>query len=900
MSSSDRGILRLYRFLLHLLPSRLRGLRRAEMEYAFEQMLYARSPDSGWIGGFRILMSEGSDLVKTGLRLRLGGGRGAPQRGHGGLGGGKPGRGLRQDIQVAFRQVRRSSGFSAVVILTMAIGIGATTAIFSILNTVVLAPLPFPESDNLVSVWLSNVRQGIERDVTSYPNFADWRAENTSFEEMAAIWAPQVTLTGEGTPVRVRGAAVTEGFFPLIGVAPALGRPLRDTENQIGAPPTVVISHRLWVEMFGSDLSVLGTELRIDRVSHEIVGVMPPGIAYPLDADLWRPFQLVGVFEEGDLPRFRGALNLPIIGRLRADVPLVRAQAEMTEIAGRLEDLYPINAGMGINLESLKESVVGDTTRTLTLLMGAVAFVLLIACANLANLFLSKGSTRTSEIALRRALGAGAGRILRLSLVESCVLGSIGGLVGLALAFAGLTVLQSSLSLDIPRIEQVAIDLPVLFFAFAATLLASLLFGVVPALQSIKIDPQAAMKQNGSRGSSSRGFGVRRYLVISQVSLAVVLLIGAGLMMRSMSAIQSVDSGMDSEGVLTFRISLPEATYPTPERIQEFWDRLMADAVGVPGVESIAATSTLLLPRLTQAAPVRAEGGPENPQGALNFPVAFDIVTEDFFNTLGIDVVSGRTFQLEDQTDSTLVAVVNEAFVRRYLGHTEALSGRFTFDDADAEEPTWVGVVGVVADVRRSGLDQPVRPAAYFPYPQNRPRSMTVAVRGAGAPLSLLQGLQATTARIDSELPLSRIESLDQALSSRLSTRRLLGTLLGLFAAIAITLAAVGIYGVTSYQVSSRSRELGIQLALGAGQSRVLSGVMKGTGIQIGVGLIIGLVAAVLLGRVIEGLIYGVRITDPATFAAVVLALGVVALVSAGVPAIRASRLNPADTLRRE
>jgi putative ABC transport system permease protein len=648
----------------------------------------------------------------------------------------------------------------------MALGIGVTTAVFSIVYGVLLRPLPYPESDRLVRVWLSNPRQGIEKDVTSYPNFVDWRAQSRSIQEMAAV-APAVrNLIGEGEPRVLSGAAVSEGYFGILRVAPVVARVFTPEEESLGRPNVVILSHDLWATQFGSDPAVVGRVLSLSGVPYEVVGVMPPG----LGVDFWIPLRPSPVLREA-----RGALWLPVIGRLAPGVTLEQAQAELSAIARRLEQAYPeANDGMGVLLEPLRASIVGDVRQPLLVLLGAVALVLLIACANIANVLLARGTARRAEMATRVALGASRHQLAMQVAAESLLLALAGGTLGVLAAYAGLEGLVALAPPSLPRLDEIRVDGSVLGVTAAVTVLCGLLFGLVPALDAGGRAPAEAIKQGG-RGTvgGSAADRLRPVLVITQFALGVMLLAGAGLMLRSFAKMQDVDPGFDPSGVALVELNLPARPYGTPEQIGAFYEELLTSLRATPGVESADAISSFMLGRLPESASIAIEGV-QLPPALENLPVAFDAVTPGFVQTSRMRLLSGRGLLPTDRHGSPRVALVNEAMVRTFFRGADPIGARFAFGMPESDEG-WITVVGVVADARRSGPVEPVRPYVLLPHAQYTTRHLDILIRAQlfgvapGDPTTLVAtvGLLALVALLASWLPARRAAAVDPTTAMR-------------------------------------------------------------------------------------------------------------------------------------
>jgi putative ABC transport system permease protein len=806
---------------------------------------------------------------------------------------------MRQDIAYALRGLLRRPVFTSVAVLTLALGIGANAAIFSVVNAVLLRPLPYPSPDRLMMVWTHNPRQGFEKDVSTYPNFDDWRRENRSFERLAAYTGGSYTLTGAGEPTQIRGAVVTPGFFETLGLPAARGRVFGDTEGRAGSDRAVVLAHGLWKRRFSSDHAIVGKTVLLNGVSHEVLGVMPEGFAYPEDADLWTPLAPSERFAE--LMQARGAFWLTVIGRLRPGVPRPAAQSEMDGIASRLERQYPANEGLGIRLVPMHEEIVGEVQRPLLILLGAVCFVLLIACANVANLLLTRAASRQKELAIRAALGAGRARLVRQMLTESLLLALVGGGVGLLLAAWGVDLLQTMAPTNVPRLALVAVDPAVLAYTVSASLITGLAFGLVPAFQGTSSAGES-LKEGGRTGSEgSGGRRLRSALAVLEIATALVLLIGAGLLVRSFIAMNRVDLGFEARQVLALGLELPRARYPQGPQVTAFYEQLAARLSGLPGVESTAAGSSLLLSSLPQSAGLQVEGRPPAAGDGANVPVPYDAVTPDFFRTLRIPLIAGRLFTAADGPTALRVVVVNQAFVRRYFPDTNPIGRRVTFGDSTDSNTSWLTIVGVVADTRRGGLHRP-QPWAelYYPHAQAPDRRMFVLLRTAGDPMNLARAAQAEVWSIDRDQPVSSVRTVEAIVARAHANRRFTTLLLGLFAAVALVLAGIGVYGVIAYSTAQRTQEIGIRMALGAGRSHVLRMVV-GEGLRIGAaGLLLGIAVSLALTRLMSGLLFGVSARDPLTFVALPVMLLAVAMAASWIPARRAVRVDPMIALRGE
>jgi putative ABC transport system permease protein len=658
----------------------------------------------------------------------------------------------------------------------------------------------------------------------------------------------------------------------------------------------VIVAHGLWMRRFGADASVIGRRIVLDGVPHEVIGVMPASFKHPADAELWLPLAPVGEFQA--LFGARGSYWLTIIGRLKPGVTRVAAQSEMDAIAGRLEKEYPSNAGIGIRLVTMHEELVGDVKRPLLILLGAVCFVLLIACANVANLLLTRAASRQRELAIRAALGADRGRLVRQLLTESVVLGLLGGAAGLMLATLSTDVLQTLAPAELPRLSDITIDRQALAYAAGASVFTSLLFGLVPALHASRRDSGGHLKEGGRTGTDGRRGGrVRAALAVGELAIALVLLVGAGLLIRSFIALNREDPGFATRGVLALRLHLPAAAYGEPARITGFYEQLVERLDALPGVESAAAGSSLLLSRLPASASINIEGRPPLPAAARNIPVPYDSVTPEYFSTLQIPLRRGRMFTRADGAQSQPVVMVNEAFVKRFFPGEDPLGRRVTFDDSQPAT-RWPTIVGVVADTKRGGFEREPWAETYFPMGQSPDRQAFVLLRTNGDPVTLIAAARSAVWSIDRNQAIASIRTVPELLAQRELNRRFTTLLLGVFASVALVLAIIGTYGVIAHANAQRTQEIVIRMALGADRRSILRMVLSG-GLRIAAaGLVIGVFGALALTRVLSGLLFGVSARDPLTFVAVPGALLVVALAACWVPARRAMQVEPVIALR--
>jgi len=795
-------------------------------------------------------------------------------------------------LRFAYRSVRGSMATTLTVALTFSLGIGVTTAVFSIVYGVLQRPLPYPESDRLVRVWLNNPRQGIEKDITSYPNFVDWREKSRSFEKMAAVAGVTRNLSGAGDPRELAGAAVSEGYFALLRVTPVAGRVFTADEEGQGGANVVLLGHELWATQFGLDPHTVGRTLTLNDEPYKVVGVMPPGLG---KEDFWIPLR-----PPPDLRDSRSSLWLPVIGRLAPGVSLQQAQIEMSAIAHHIEEANPqTNQGVGVRLEPLRASIVGDVRGPLLVLLGAVALVLLIACANIANVLLARGIARRGEMAMRAALGASRWRLATQVGTESLLMAFVGGVLGVLLAYAAVHALVAIAPPSLPRLDAIRLDGTVLAFALGLTLLCGLSFGLLPALETEGRGTTEAMKQSG-RGASGNSVTKRLQsaLVVSQFALAVMLLAGAGLMLRSFAKMQEVDPGFNGDRVAVVRLNARGQRYAHPEQIAAFYDRVLASLQAIPGVKSAAGISTFVLDALPNSAAIVIQGV-TLPRALEALPVAFDAVTPDLIGTLRMRVLRGRGILPTDKHGTPPVAVVSESFVRQFFRGEDPIGRRFAFGTPESDDG-WITIVGVVADARRSGPVEQVRPYVFLPHAQYTTHGLDVMIRATGDPLALMPEVRAAVRRIDPQLPLLPARTLDQVFGETVASRRFLTVLLSMFGIAACSLAAIGIYGVMTYVVGRRTREIGVRIALGASPGGVRWLVIGQAMVRAGAGLALGVLGALSFSGLLRAQLFGVVPRDPMTLVATAAILASVALFASWLPARRAASVPPIMAMRQE
>jgi putative ABC transport system permease protein len=806
---------------------------------------------------------------------------------------------LRQDVRFALRTFRHAKGFTAVAIATIALGIGATAAIFSVVDALILQPLPFPDANRIVMVWMDNRRLGVHEDVHSYPNLADLKAQNRSLAYLAPFRQAGVNLTGSGEPQRVAAGLLPAEALAALGARPMLGQ-LYTAANEVqGNDAVALISHGLWSSNFGSDPSVVGKSIELNGRKRTIVGVMPAGFAFPTErTQIWLPLVIAN-----DLKTARSAYFLSAVGKLEPNVSLERARSDLGAIAKRLEAQYPANRDYGVTVTPLPEQVVGPTLRTtLWIMLGAVGAVLLIACANVANLLLSRAAVREREVTVRMALGASRRRLVRQLLTESVLLSALGGAAGIAIALGILRVLPALAPADLPRMENVGLNGTVLLVTSIVTLLTGMLFGLVPALQSSRTHLGATLREGGRGGTAGRGgLRLRRGIVAAQLALVVVLLTGAGLLLRTFITLQRVELGFSTEKLLTFNVQLAGAKYPRGAQAIEFFETLLERLRALPGVQGAGTISTMMLSSTPNSTGIAAEGR-ETRQD--DNEVTFDAISPGFFAAIGARMVAGRAFTTADRDSVPLVAIVNERMVKRYWPSGGAIGKRFRFGSStspnDSTQNPWITVVGVVADMRRTGVDKEVREEAFLPYRQSADPAQLVVVRTVKDPMSVVGLVKQTVRSIDADQPISNLGTMEQMLTGLVAQRRFSLALVGAFAVLALTLALIGAYGVTAYLVSQRTKEIGVRLALGAEPSRV-SKLVVGEGMRVAVaGVAVGVVIALVTTRLASSLLYSVSPRDPLTFGVVVLTILGVSALANYLPARRAARVDPLTALRQD
>jgi putative ABC transport system permease protein len=791
---------------------------------------------------------------------------------------------LLQDLRYAIRMLLKKPGFTTVVLITLALGIGANTAIFSVVNGVLIQPLPFKEPDRLVAVREANPKFSNEPIGASFPNFTDWKEQNQVFEHIAAYSGQVLTLIGEDEPLRVSAQTVSSAFFPMLGAEPILGRTFLPEEEKTGQTKAVVLSHGFWQRRFGGDPAVLDRTLTLDGSPFTVVGVMPAGFRFLRDADLWTPLNVPAALQQ-----IRGARFLQVVARLKPGMSLEQARAGMGTLARQLESEYSqSNSGWGVSLVSLQDKLVGNVKLGLLVLLAAVGFVLLIACANVANLLLTRGTTRQKEIAIRVALGAGRRRVIQQLLTESTLLALLGGGLGLLLALWGIDALRALSPSNLPRIEEIRIDRSVLAFALTVSLLTGLLFGLAPARQATRVDLQEALKEGGGSSAGGRKL-LRGLLVISEIALSLILLVGAGLLGRSLLALLSVDPGFRTENLMTMELSLPQYKYRQEQQQTEFFQQLLERAGSLPGVRAVALTTILPLSGNESKNSFTIEGG----ESAGKNWARLQTISPDYFRTMSIPLLKGRPFSKRDvEGGAPDVVIVNEFMARRFWPDQDPVGKRILFGDSGST------IVGVVGNIKHTGLGAEHEPEMYLPVESSR--TMVLVARAESEAIALAAPLRALVHSIDKDQPVENIRTMEEVLSRSVAQPRFLAILLSVFATLALALAAVGVYGVMSFSVAQRTREMGIRMALGA-QPRDILRLVLGQGMALAViGVAAGLLGSFAVTRLMSSLLYRVSAADPITFIVISLLLTGVALGASFIPARRALKVDSMVALRHE
>ena len=812
-----------------------------------------------------------------------------------------------QDLRFAVRMLRRTPGFAAVVVLTLALGIGANSAIFSVIDGILLQPLPYGDPDRLVIVWENNLRRSNPHNVVSPPNFLDWQAQNHVFSGMSYVSDLRGNLTGSGEPEQIVAEYVSANFFSVLGVNPVLGPGFTPENGEDGKDRVVALSYGLWKRRFGADPEIVGKTIELNGKVLTIVGVMPQNFSFFIKQgtlsgekpELWSPWVLPAAYHHRkDIGRF-----MTVVARLQSGITTARAQTEMTAIATRLATEYPdFDANWGASVVGLREQISGDLRPALLLLLGAVGFVLLIACANVSSLLLARAAGREREIGIRTAIGASRWRLARQLLTESILLALIGGGAGIALAVWGTNLLLAASPSNLLDMEKVPLDWRVLSFACGVTLFAGLLFGFLPSYISARGAIAETLKEGGRSASAGRHRRtIRSAFVVAQIGMALVLLAGSGLLLRSFNLLVRVDPGFDARNLLTFTVTLPSAKYGADPAVLAFFRQLVERVSKIPGVRSATMESYPPMSGLGAATSVHILSQPAQAPSELP-SAAVRVVGPDYLRTMGIPLHTGREFSATELAEMRHVALVNQSFVDKYFSEVNPLGQKVAVhmkSEAESEgQPS--EIIGVVGDVRLIGLDTPAEPTVYWPHPELVYSRMTILARTSGDPMAIVSSARNELHQMDANEPMASVVTAEQLLSHSFSRSRFTTIVLGVFAGAALVLAAVGIYGVVAYTVAQRTSEIGIRVAMGAQRHDVLRLILAQGGRLIVSGIALGIAAGLLITRLMAGLLYGISATDPLTFAAVALLLMAVALLACYVPARRAMGVDPLIALRYE
>ena len=803
---------------------------------------------------------------------------------------------LIQDIRYAIRMMFKNPGFTFVALITLALGIGANTAIFSLVNGLLLRPLPYGNPDRIVMVWQDyRERTGRAKEWTSPDTFFDWRDQNHVFENISVLdgWLP--TILGS-EPEQIPGAIVTHNIFSVLGVSPAIGRTFVAEEDKPNGRKVVILSDGLWKRRFGGDRNVIGKDILINGQKYSVIGVMPPRFEFPMepDAQIWTPMQVDSTNSCG-----RGCITLRSIARLRSGITIAQAQSDMNLVAQRMQQQYPEQyRNVGITLTPLHDELTEDIRTPLLVLLAAVGFVLLITCANVANLLLVRASGRKSEIAIRSALGAGKSRLTRQLITENLLLAMIGGAVGIFLGVIGIDALIRLLPEDMPivGIHNVGIDLRVLIFTFAISLATGLVFGLIPLFQFNDPKLGESLKEGGRNRVGTGSSRIRNLLVMSEVAFAVMLLIGAALLMKSFIRLINVNPGFEMQNVLTMQLNLPDSRYPEQEQISGFYSQLLEKVKSLPGVLKAGTTNALPLGGAYTDTTFLVEG--QSDENKKDQAVWFQLISNEYLQTMGIRLMKGRYFTDQDNFDAPRVVIVTESFARRYFPDGNVIGRRLNFNNP--QKPVWREIVGVASDVKQFGLNRETPIAIYLHQKQSASPFVTLAVRTSSNPLNLASEIRSQVWSIDKNLAVSNVQTMEQVVGSTVNTPRITLSLIGAFATAALLLAALGLYGVVSYSAAQRTNEIGIRMALGAEESDVQRMVV-GQGMALAaIGVAIGLIGAFALTRLMSNLLFGVSATDPLIFITIAGLLTLIALIASYIPAHRASKIDPVIALRYE
>ena len=802
---------------------------------------------------------------------------------------------LASDMRHGFRQLRLNPAFATLAVATLALGIGANTALFSVVHAILLKPLPYREPERLARVWMDNRRLQMHEDWASWLNYQDYKRLGTCFGQMAAFSEPSANLTSDGEPERIRGVRSEAALFDLLGVRPLLGRVYGVDEEVAGKADVWVIGWSLWQRRFGGSRDVLGKQIELDGRRATIIGVMPPGFRFPAkDSEFWSPL----VVPEG--AKRRVGYWLQMVARLKPGASMEQAEQQMTVVGRQLEQQYPEeNAGYGIFVNPLVRHVAGNTRTPLLLLLGAVGFVLLIACVNVAGLMLARAESRSREVAVRAALGAGRARLAVLLLSEATCLAAIAGAAGLAVGWVGIRALLAIAPADLPRLDEIRLNAPVLLFALAITGVTTVLFGLLPALRISLINLNEALRESGRGLSGSvSGQHTRAALVIAETALAMMLLTGAGLLVRSLSTLQSVDPGFRTRNVLVVETAASRTKYPAGPQTADLYGRLLERIRALPGVTGAGAITTLLLSDTPNSGNFTLEDRPPFPP-AEQIEATDDVVSTDFFRAMDVKLRYGRYFDTRDGQGAPPAIIINSTFAEKYWPGRDPVGKRFVFGTPGERNP-WMTIVGVVEDMHRRGLDRAARLETFLPLAQTPARGMELIATTGGDPLRLAAGVRAAIRTLDSTAPVTKVSTVEAELGESLASRRFQALLLTTFAGLALVLAAVGIFGLMYHTVTRRTHEIGVRMAIGAQSGDVVGMVLRQGLLLTGVGIALGIAGALALSGTIRGLLFGVATADPGSYVAALGLLTGAALIACWLPARRATRVDPLAALRHE
>jgi putative ABC transport system permease protein len=796
---------------------------------------------------------------------------------------------LIHDLPYAFRSFLRTPSFSVVAIATLALGLGVNSALFSVVKSVLFGDLPYAKASQLVRVWMRNPKQGIDRDIANLPRLEDWRRAHC-FQDLAGFTPNRLILTGGHEPLQLRGASVTPNFFRVLGVRPLVGRDFEEADDQQGRPRKIILSHGLWLREFGGDPSLVGEQVTLSGDTYLVAAVAPPLVRFPeRDLDFWSPMVV-----DNRARQDRGSFWLDVVGRLGDGIRLSQAQREMDTLSRALAAQHLEDRDLaGVVLVGLQEDLTGPIRPALAVLSGAVLCILLICCANLAGMLSARAAARAHELSIRTALGAGRSRVVRQLLTEALLLFSLGGAVGIAVAYGGVTLMLRLAPAELPQLQDTRLDFAVAVFTMAVSTASGLIFGLLPALQASQLDVARGLRQ-GARGlagrSDSRRF--RSLLTVGEMALAMILLTGSWLLIRSFQRIQQVSPGYDTRNVALAQMQLPRSKYGVGSRTVDFYARLLDRLRRTPGIIAAAAITNFFLDRLPDSSTFRIEGRP----GQVTLPLTTDTVTAGFFTTMKIPLLRGRWFDTRDRADSLPVVIINNTTATRYWPHGDPLGQRITFGDPDRTGARWYTIVGVVGDTSRAGADQPVFTESYIPLAQGPSRSMQIVIRGVGARAAL----EAAVHSLDPDQPLARFASLNAALGDQVASRRFTTLLLTLFAITALAVTGVGLYGLISYLVTQRRLEFGVRVAVGAQPGAILRIVLWRVGLLAACGVAIGTLGALGLTRLLDALLFGITRFDVGSYLAAAAGLLLVCLGAAVSPAVRAVHTDPLTALRAE